>query len=126
MKELLCALIILLLPTAAMTQSKAKVEDNADLKIIKFSWSRFQQSVIQGLSGLPHGLDMSGADSFNPDPFHRRTNDLRVLERSFPKPRKGFAYKVKLRNGGTKIIKRLFWEYQFSDPATSETRARHQ
>jgi hypothetical protein len=127
MKELFCALIIvLLLPTAAMTQNQAKVEDNPDLEIVKFSWSRFQRSFSTGHSGIPLGLDMSGAGGFDPDPFRQRTNDLRVLERSFSKPQKGFAYKVKLRNGGTKTIKRLFWEYQFSDPATSQTISRRQ
>jgi hypothetical protein len=126
MKELLCALIFVLLPTAAMAQKQDTVEDNAELEIIKSSWSRFQRSFSTGHSGIPLGLDMSGSGGFDPDPFRQRTNDLRVLERSFPKPQKGYAYKVKLRNGGTKTIKRLFWEYQFSDSATSETVSRRQ
>ncbi|HEX8136764.1 MAG TPA: hypothetical protein VF544_04155 [Pyrinomonadaceae bacterium] len=35
MKELLCALIIALLPSAAAAQKQEKVGDNADLEIIK-------------------------------------------------------------------------------------------
>jgi hypothetical protein len=127
MKELLCALIIfLLLPAAASAQKPTKAEENADLEIVKLSWSRFQRSFNTGHSGLPQGLDTNGVGDFSADPFQRRTNDLRILERSFPKPQKGFAYRVKLRNGGTKTIKRLFWEYRFSDPTTSETVSRRQ
>lgn len=126
MKQLLCALIIALLPSVVAAQNQENGEDNADLEIVKFSWSRFQRSFTTGHSGLPQGLSTNGVGDFSTDPFRQRTNDLRILERSFPKPQKGFAYKVKLRNGGTKTIKRLFWEYRFSDPATSETVSRRQ
>lgn len=126
MKELLCALIIALLPSAVAAQNQEKVEGNADLEIIKFSWSRFQRSFSTGHSGLPLGIDTNGVRDSGADPFRQRTNDLRILERSFPKPQKGFAYRVKLRNGGAKTIKRLFWEYRFSDAASSETVSRRQ
>jgi len=126
MKQLLCALIVALLPSAVAAQERNKVEENADLEIIKSSWSRFQRSFSMGHSGLPQGMSTNGVGDFSADPFHQRTNDLRILERSFPKPQKGFAYKVKLRNGSTKTIKRIFWEYRFSDAATSETLSRRQ
>ena len=51
-----------------------------------------------------------------------------VQESRTPKPRvvDGFAYRVKLRNAGTKAIEILFWEYQFSEPSNPSTMVRRQ
>jgi hypothetical protein len=38
----------------------------------------------------------------------------------------GFAYRVKVRNAGAKMIDILFWEYQFSEAANPATKVRRQ
>jgi hypothetical protein len=38
----------------------------------------------------------------------------------------GYAYRVKLKNAGTKVIEILFWEYQFSEPSNPSTMVRRQ
>lgn len=51
-----------------------------------------------------------------------------VQESRNPKPKAvdGYAYRVKLRNAGTKVIEILFWEYQFSEPSNPSTLVRRQ
>jgi hypothetical protein len=43
-----------------------------------------------------------------------------------PKTVDGYAYKIKLKNAGTKLIEILFWEYQFSEPSNPSTMVRRQ
>jgi hypothetical protein len=43
-----------------------------------------------------------------------------------PKTVDGYAYKIKLKNVGTKVVEILFWEYQFSEPTNPSTIARRQ
>ena len=38
----------------------------------------------------------------------------------------GFAYRVKIKNAGDKVVEVLFWEYQFLDPTNAENVSRHQ
>lgn len=51
-----------------------------------------------------------------------------VQESRTPKPKTvdGYAYRVKLKNAGTKVIEVLFWEYQFSEPSNPSTLVRRQ
>jgi hypothetical protein len=51
-----------------------------------------------------------------------------VQESRRPKPKAvdGYAYRVKLKNAGPKVIEILFWEYQFSEPSNSSTMVRRQ
>jgi hypothetical protein len=43
-----------------------------------------------------------------------------------PKTVDGYAYKIKLKNAGTKLIEILFWEYQFSELSNPSTMVRRQ
>jgi hypothetical protein len=49
-----------------------------------------------------------------------------VQESRGPKPVDGFAYRVKVKNGNTKVADIVFWEYQFIDPSNPGTPARRQ
>lgn len=51
-----------------------------------------------------------------------------VQESRTPKPKAvdGYAYRVKLKNAGAKVIEILFWEYEFLEPSNPSTMVRRQ
>ncbi len=54
--------------------------------------------------------------------------DRIVQESRTPKAKTvdGYAYRIKLKNAGTRVVEILFWEYQFSEPSDSSTMVRRQ
>lgn len=58
----------------------------------------------------------------------RAAMEKNVQESRAPKPKAvdGFAYQVKVRNAGKKVIEVMFWEYQFKESANPANVARRQ
>jgi hypothetical protein len=53
-------------------------------------------------------------------------NLVQESRRPNPKTVQGYAYRLKLKNAGAKVVEILFWEYQFSEPSNPSTMVRRQ
>jgi hypothetical protein len=137
MKPLLIV-ALLLFPFAVAAQEPAATEDTSPLTVLGAKWSRDRQPVENAVSGssiLPPQPAMTrdsknfekqkriNAPAGDRDPMadttDTRGNELERINqqaREAEKPMiEGFAYLVKVQNGGTKIVQNIFWEYQFHE-----------
>jgi hypothetical protein len=145
MKTLL--LLSLLLSLLIPFQSPTGTNDGAPLEVASFKWSRARRTVeapqVQGNAParamIPQNRifarnarvnDPQGVRDPNEDTLDGRSA---ALEKSVaesrapqPKPMDGYAYRIKVRNSGPKLIEVVFWEYQFHDPANPNLVARRQ
>lgn len=148
MKPLLIV-TLLLLSIAALAQEPSANEDNSPLTVLGAKWSRDRQPVENALSGssiLPPAPAMT-RDSKNfekqkrinapagdrdptADTLDTRGNELERINqqaREAEKPMmEGFAYLVKVQNGGAKVIQNIFWEYQFRETSNPSNLVRRQ
>lgn len=120
-------------------------QESSSLAVLEFKWSKRRQPVEQLGSGITQPGAMTNPATRN---YERNTRinqprgerdptadtlearsaeiDKNVQEARAPKPVDGFAYKVKVQNGSTKVADIVFWEYQFSDPSNPGMPARRQ
>jgi hypothetical protein len=74
--------------------------------------------------------DPAGVRDPNADTLDARSAALDKAVRDARSPQTvevdGFAYKVKVRNAGPKVVEVLFWEYQFEEEANPSNLARRQ
>src|SRR5690242_9803354 len=136
-------LFSLLLPWQA---PNAKNE-NSPLTVVSYKWSRARRAVEAktdegagpARAMIPQNKnfarnarvnDPAGVRDPNADTLDGRSE---ALEKSVQQSRNtnptatdGFLYKIKVQNGGGKVIEIVFWEYQFQDPADASLVARRQ
>ena len=78
-----------------------------------------------GVANVPAGVSNPSGDTVD-----SRSAELERNVRESRAPRRkavdGFAYRVKVRNAGAKVIEVLFWEYQFTETANPANVARRQ
>jgi hypothetical protein len=140
---------LLLSPLMVQTQEPAASEDNSPLTVLNARWSRDRQPVANAASGsslLPPAPAMTrdnknfekqkriNAPAGDRDPLADSTDTRgNELERINQQAREaetpmmdGFAYLVKVQNGGTKLIQNVFWEYQFRETSNPANLVRRQ
>ena len=111
------ALMIILVQLSAARQEPVVVQGSPELAVISFSWSRFLRNPNALVSPFPNAPTTIGARGGQRGPYGKRVEMATS---------KGFAYKMKLKNGAAKTIKALFWEYQFEEPTSSQDISRRQ
>jgi hypothetical protein len=140
---------LLLFPFVIQAQEPAGAEDNPPLTVLNAKWSRDRQPVENAVSGssiLPPAPAMTrdsknfekqkrinapaGDRDPNLDTADTRGNELERINqqaREAEKPMmEGFAYLVKVQNGGAKVIQNVFWEYQFRETSNPSNLVRRQ
>ncbi|HEX8500660.1 MAG TPA: hypothetical protein VF659_08720 [Pyrinomonadaceae bacterium] len=121
--------------------------DGSALEVVAHKWTKSRQVVekpdTQGSAPAPAMTtanknfernrrinDPAGVRDPNADTLDSRSAamDKAVREARSPKTVEvdGFAYKVKVRNAGPKVIEVLFWEYQFEEAADPSNLGRRQ
>ena len=121
--------------------------ENSPMTVLNFKWTRERRSVetttdegsVPARAMIPQNKnfarnarvnDPAGVRDPNADTLDGRSE---ALEKSVqesrntkPKAADGFVYKIKVQNGGGKVVEIVFWEYQFQDPADASLVARRQ
>jgi hypothetical protein len=148
MKPLLIV-TLLLFPLVVAAQEPSIAEDSP-LTVLSARWSRDRQPIENAASGssiLPPQPAMTrdnknfekqrrinappGERDPNADTTDTRGNELerinQLARESENKPMmEGFAYLVKVQNGGPKVIQNIFWEYQFRETSNPSNLVRRQ
>lgn len=145
MKTLL--LLPFLLTTFAPFQGGAVAGDGSALDVVGYRWTKSRQKVekpnAQGTAPAAAMTaanrnfernrrlnDPAGVRDPNADTLDSRSAALDKAVRDARSPQTvdvdGFAYKVKVRNAGPKVVEVLFWEYQFEEAANPSNLARRQ
>jgi len=126
-------------------QTPAPAQESAPVAVISQKWIKSRLTVEQASStAMPPAPAMIGANKNferqrrgnapagerdpNADSLDGRSAAMEkaVQDSRAPRPVDGFAYRVKVQNGGSKTIDVLFWEYEFIDPANPQAMARRQ
>jgi hypothetical protein len=126
-------------------QQQLSSDEAEHVKVLSHKWSRDRQAVDQATSMvnapaaavIPQNKNFERNRRANVSPGERDPNldtlDGRsaALERSVqssraPKPIEGFAYRAKFQNVSVKDLEIVFWEYEFTDPATPPVISRRQ
>ncbi len=121
--------------------------DGSALDVVGYKWTKSRQVVAlpdtSGPSPAPaliasdrnfdrnsRGNDPASARDPSVDTPDGRRAAIEKAEREARSPKtrevEGFAYKVKVRNSGPKVVEVLFWEYQFEEAADPSNLARRQ
>lgn len=125
---LFCAL----LPLPVSISNKSQVSDASPVAVVSFDWSRMRQvpeppaapaapvqPVTQNRTYERQRRAQANAGERDPndDSVERRSAALDglVQDSRSGKPVDGFAFRVKVRNAGTRIIQSFIWEYQFTE-----------
>ena len=138
-------IVILLLTTVAFAQD-ANSDGPAPVSVLSFKWSRDRRSIeyadttptTPAPAMIPANRnferqrrinDPAGVRDPNADTLDGRSAELdRITQESREsKPRiDGFTYQVKIQNNSARIIKAVFWEYQFKENANPGNLSRRQ
>lgn len=140
-------LLLFLLIFISPIQSQSGSDDGSSLTVLSFKWSKSRQAADKREpdSTAPAAALIPADKNFE---RNRRVNDpvgvrdpkadtidgrsaaieRNVQESRTPKPKDldGFAYRVKVKNSGSKVIEVVFWEYQFKEVANPDNVARRQ
>jgi hypothetical protein len=141
-------LLPLLLTLVVLGQTGTPTGDGSSVIVVDSKWSKSRQTIVNPDNSraaptqsalLPANRnfernrrvnDQAGVRDPNADTLDGRSAALEksVQESRSPKttPVDGFAYQVKLRNAGTKVIEVLFWEYQFQELSNPTNMVRRQ
>ena len=126
-------------------QSPTPTSESPSLEVLEFKWTKRRQPPEKLEPGIPQPGAMTnpatrlyerstrinqprGERDPTADTLEARSAEIEknVREAQGPKPVDGFAYKMKVRNGGPKVADVVFWEYQFNDPANPGAPTRRQ
>ena len=142
-------LLLLLISGSSMVvvpqQNSVSSSESSSLEVIEFKWTRRRQQPEKLEPGIPQPGAMvnpatrtyerstrinqpRGERDPTADTLEARSAEMdrNVQEARGPKPVDGFAYKLKVRNGSSKVADIVFWEYQFNNPASPGTPTRRQ
>jgi hypothetical protein len=143
------ALLSLLGLTAVLpNQNAANFVKDSSVIVVSAKWSKTRLTTEQAQSNSPHVTPASavtpadknyerrrvnatrGERAPNADTIDERASQLDRIVQDARTPKSsvadGYAYRVKLKNAGAKVIEILFWEYQFSEPSSPSTMVRRQ
>lgn len=138
MKTLKLALLMILLAGSAAAQVSSSTSAAPDVTVLKISWRKVSRNP-QFVGALPNdnperALKMAVNRSRINEANSARNNEagsarpLVLLEvPAVPdappvvRPWSGFIYEFTIQNTGSKIIRKLVWEYSFTDPGTKQT-----
>ena len=131
--------MLLVGPSLTLAQTPANHNAASGVEVTKFSWKKYKHrpstaSVIEseytvteaGSNELPK---QTPADQ---NSVEGQSGDLRAAEQQakrdfiYGKNVVLYRYVVRLRNGGSKTLKMILWEYRFTDPANPENPSRLQ
>ncbi len=126
-------------------QNPISSSESSSLEVMEFRWTRRRQPAEKLEPGIPQPSAMvnpatrtyerstrinqpRGERDPTADTIEARSAEMEknVQEARGPKPVDGFAYKVKVKNGSSKVADIVFWEYQFNDPSTPGAPTRRQ
>ena len=141
----------LLLPLLAMLVSPDRMvqtptPDENQVAVLSFKWSKTRQTIDTPTSEhtrpVPEMIqtnkyyernsranDPAGARDPNQDTIDGRSAALEKNVQSAEKQSKtvdAFTYQAKIHNASQQVVERVFWEYQFVDPANAESVTRRQ
>lgn len=121
--------------------------ETSPLVVVSFKWARARRAVetppsegtVPARAMIPQNRnfarnarinDPQGVRDPNADTLDGRSAALEksVQESRTTKPKAtdGFAFRIKVKNAGEKVVEIVFWEYQFHDPADPKLVARRQ
>jgi hypothetical protein len=137
-------LFLLLLPLLLFPVPQQDNEAQPPVTVVKFGWTRDRQPAENAVSAsVPPMAAMTANDKLyarqrrvndpagmrdpNADTLDSRASELeRIVSQSrAPEPVSGYAYQVKVQNGGSQPTLTVFWEYEFTEkgnPANSTHR----
>lgn len=142
MKTLELALLIILLAGSVAAQVPSSASGPPDVVVLKISWRRvshnprldevapstnpertLKMAVNTARINAANSTRNQGIDTPPPVLF-----DVPSIPYSPPtvRPWAGFIYEFTIKNTGSKIIRKLVWEYSFTDPVTQQTVGRRQ
>ena len=142
----LLLLPILLMPFSTL-QEPASPADGSALSVLGHKWTKSRQVVERPDAHGPGPAqamipanknfernrrinDPAGVRDPNADTIDGRSAALEKSVREARAPKRdevdGFAYRVKVRNAGAKVVEVLFWEYRFEEAADASNVARRQ
>lgn len=148
---LVASLLTLVLPPADFSsrvppiQEQLSSDETAMVKPVSHKWSRDRQQVEQAAPMLNapvaaviaqnknfernrRAVIPAGERDPNLDTIDGRSAALEMSVQSSraPKPIEGFAYRAKFQNVSNKELEIIFWEYEFTDTATTPVVSRRQ
>ncbi len=132
------ALILLPLILLSFNQGPTVSDQPAPITVVNSKWFRDRQAAeqAQSMTNAPAPAMIGANKNFelqrrnNMPPGDRDPNNdtldgrSAAMEKSVqqsraPKPIEGFGYRAKLQNASNKVIEVLFWEYEFTEPASA-------
>jgi len=144
--RLLLTTSLLILPSIAVAQTAAK-DDTAPVSMLSFKWFKDKRSV-DSLDTSPTTTpapamiaanknfekqrrvnDPAGVRDPNQDTLDGRSAELdRIVQeaRDAKPPVDGFTYQARIQNDSAKVVKTIFWEYQFKEKANAANVSRRQ
>ena len=141
---LLLSILAIVLPN----QNAANSDNGSSVVVVSAKWSKSRLTTEQAQANSTYVAPASAVTQVNKNYEKRRVNasigerdpeadttdgraaqlDRIVQEARTPQSKAvdGYAYRVKLKNSGARVIEILFWEYQFSEPSDASTMVRRQ
>lgn len=141
MKYLNLFLLVLLLATAANAQTSSVPESAPDLTVLQAKWHK--EVYIPALYDDPMQINQQQDDLRIEKKIITKENKIRVSggQSPLPTPSKevyssiqephqtersvSYIYEAKVKNTGTKTIRKIVWQYSFVNPETGEEINRH-
>lgn len=134
MKTLKSVLLLVLLAGGAAAQVSSTTPDTPDMEVLQITWRRVDYNPKLNDRAIPNP-ERDQIRAVNSARIQQAIQDRRnnpgqtaspVLLREPPTPEPppvirpwtGYVYDFKVRNTGTKTIRKVEWEYLFSDPGT--------
>ncbi len=140
MKLSLFLALIILLPILMQNQTPADPDAAPDVEVRKFSWNNHrppspmtnENQSEYTTTQVVNSTELSRQERANRNSVENQSRDLRMIEEQSRrdiiqgKPVDMFRYKASFKNRGSKVIKAIFWDYQFSEPADPDNPSRRQ
>ena len=144
MKTLKLALVVIFLSCSAAAQNSPDSSGAPDVAVIKISWRSV--GINPKLDTAPPNVNPEGnlKAAVNTARINEYNSARSVGTAANPRPPvlldvpstpdvppvvipwRGFVYEFTIKNTGTKIIRKLAWEYSFTDPVTHQKISQHQ
>lgn len=144
--RLVLAIALLVLPSMAFAQTIGD-DDAAPMSVLSFKWFKDKRAIEladtsastppapamiaanKNFERQKRVNDPAGVRDPNQDTLDGRSAELdRIVQeaRDTKPPVEGFTYQARVQNNSTKVVKAVFWEYQFKEKANPSNIARRQ
>jgi hypothetical protein len=145
MKILLLFLILFTLLT--LVQTSTPTNEASPVTVTSYKWTRTRQTAeapqteatIPARQVIPQNKNFArnarmneprGARDPNQDTLDGRSEamekNVQEARKPHTEPRDGYSYRIKVKNGATKVAEIIFWEYQFNEAENPNVVARRQ